>query len=44
MKKKVSREKTMPIQEKDLVLVKGSAGGYTSWFTDPTDQPPPGGG
>jgi hypothetical protein len=43
-KKAVSREKTPPVQEKDLTWVKGSSG-YVILTGDqePTDPPPPDG-
>jgi hypothetical protein len=46
MKKKTEREKTAPVQNKDLAWVKGSSG-YVIWTVvdgGPGDQPPPGGG
>jgi hypothetical protein len=45
-KKAASREKTAPVQEKDLMWVKGSSGYLVATGdgpTEPTDPPPPDG-
>jgi hypothetical protein len=45
MKKKMEREKTAPVQNKDLAWVKGSSGyAVVAGDEGPGDQPPPGGG
>jgi hypothetical protein len=44
MKKKQIRDKTAPVQEKDLAWVKGESGYIIAYDENPPDPPPPGSG